>query len=225
MQRETFDLEKRLPSVHLDSVRKYLQIPNILIPDKEVHSRLIVRHPDLRPSNVSVSDDYEITSLIDWQDAVILPMFPQSGVPDLDNLIDSAPNCLETPRLPDDLLALDEDSRPELPGLFYKRQLHHLYMIETSKNNPMHYQALTLLADAKSTIYHAPPGKATKFCSSQVYFLQSIHGPICQLDLQKPLSYWQAQDDILIFECSVQGRESKDNTGPKVIPDARKRGT
>lgn len=143
MQREIYNLGKQIPSFHIDSLRKYLQISSMLIPDEEELIQPVVRHPDLRPSNIFVSDDYEITSLIDWQNAVILPLFLQIGIPDLDNLIDSASNCLKTPQLPDDPSVLDRDSRLGQLELFCKRQLHP-YMTETSKNNPIHYEALTL---------------------------------------------------------------------------------
>nr|POE53459.1 hypothetical protein CFP56_28681 [Quercus suber] len=146
MQRETFNMEKQLPSVHLDSLQKYLQVSSDLIPrgNKEL-IRPVIRHPDLRPSNIFVSDEYEITSLIDWQNATALPLFLHSGIPeDMDNSIDPVSSALETPRLPDDLSALDEDSRLEQLELFQKRHLHHSYMAETSKSNPMHYEALSM---------------------------------------------------------------------------------
>jgi hypothetical protein len=143
MYREIFNLGKQLPSIHLDSLQKYLQTSGKLIPDKEELTRPVIRHPDLRPSNIFVSDDYEITSLIDWQHAVVLPLFLQSGIPDLDDSLDLASDSLEPPRLPDDLSILDEDSRLEQLELFHKRRLQQIYMTETSINNPMHYEALT----------------------------------------------------------------------------------
>lgn len=144
MLREIYNLEKQLPSVHLDSLQKYLKISSQLIPDREELTRPVIRHPDLRPSNIFVSDDYEITSLIDWQNATVLPLFLQSGIPDdLDNS-GSASGCLEIPQLPNDISALGEDSRPEQLELFDKQSLHHIYMTETSKINPTHYEALTL---------------------------------------------------------------------------------
>lgn len=150
MVRETFNLEKQIPSVHLDSLEKYLQISSRLVPDGEALVRPIIRHPDLRPSNILVSDDYEVTSLIDWQYATVLPPFLQSGNPDdLDN--SGTVSSPETPRLPNDKSVLDEDSRPK-----QLEHLNHLYLAETSKNNPTHYEALTLpfvqLEDARSTI-------------------------------------------------------------------------
>lgn len=104
MQRETFNLEKQIPSVHLDSLRKYLQVSSSLIPEGSPELiQAIIRHPDLRPSNIFVSDDYEITSLIDWQHATALPLFLHSGIPDeLNNSFDPVSSSLETPQLPED---------------------------------------------------------------------------------------------------------------------------
>lgn len=146
MQRETFNLEKQLPSVHLDSLQKYLKISSHLIPrgSKEL-IRPVIRHPDLRPSNIFVSDEYEITSLIDWQNATALPLFLHSGIPDdLDNSLDPVSSSLETPRLPEDLSSLSEESRLEQLATFARRHLHYLYMTETSRTNPTHFEALTI---------------------------------------------------------------------------------
>jgi hypothetical protein len=131
MCRDRFNFEKQLPSIHLHSLRKYLKTSGNVIPDGEALSRPVIRHPDLRLSNTFVSDDYGITSLIDWQHAVVLPLFLQFGIPDLDDSIDLASDSLEPPRLPDDSSALDEDSRLEQLGLFYKRQLQRIYTTET----------------------------------------------------------------------------------------------
>ncbi|SMR44865.1 unnamed protein product [Zymoseptoria tritici ST99CH_3D1] len=143
MLRETFNLEKQQPSIHLDSLQKYLKISEALIPSGEALVRPVIRHPDLRPSNIFVSDDYEITSFIDWQNATILPLFLQSGpLDDFDSL--GSASRLETSPRPDGLAASSEDSRLEQLELFSKQQLHHLYMTETSKNNPTHYEALSI---------------------------------------------------------------------------------
>jgi hypothetical protein len=59
MYREIFGLEKQLPSTHLDSLQKYLQTSSRLNPRGEEHNRPVIRHPDLRPRNIFVSDDFE----------------------------------------------------------------------------------------------------------------------------------------------------------------------
>jgi hypothetical protein len=154
MYREIFGLEKQFPSIHLDSLQKYLQTSSGLIPDGEELNRPVIRHPDLRPSNIFVSEDLEITSLIDWQHSVVLPLFLQSGIPDLDGSIELAPNSPESPSLPDNLTACNDDSRQEQLGKFHQRKLHHFYMTETSRHNPMHYEALTLpLSVGRRKIY------------------------------------------------------------------------
>jgi hypothetical protein len=64
MYAEIFNFEKQLPSIHPDSPWKYLPTSNRLIPDGEELIRPVIRNPNLRPSNILVSDDYKITSLI-----------------------------------------------------------------------------------------------------------------------------------------------------------------
>ena len=127
MRRETFNLEKQLPSVHLDSLQKDSQISKHLVPRGDSNlSRPTIRHPDLRPSNIFVSDDFEITSLIDWRHSAILPLFLQSGIPnDLDNSRDSVSKALETSALPREIAELNEDEESQQLQLFAKRQLHH----------------------------------------------------------------------------------------------------
>ena len=144
MRRETFKLEKQLPSVHLDSLRKYLQISKYLVPQGNAgFLRPIIRHPDLRPSNIFVSDDYKITSLIDWQNSTILPLYLHSGIPnDLDNSMDLVSRSLEIPRLPEKTSELSEDERLQQLENFAKRQLHYFYMTETAEHNALHFDTL-----------------------------------------------------------------------------------
>jgi hypothetical protein len=145
MRRETFNLEKQLPSVHLDSLQKYSQISKHLVPHGDPNLlRPTIRHPDLRPSNIFVSDDFEITSLIGWQHSAILPLFLQSGIPnDLDNSRDSVSRALKTPALPREIAELNEDLESQQLQLFAKRQLHHFYITETADKNPQHFDALS----------------------------------------------------------------------------------
>lgn len=144
MRRETFNLEKQRPSVHLDSLQKYSQIFKHLVPQGNTgFLRPIIRHPDLRPSNIFVSDDYKITSLIDWQNSTILPLYLHSGIPsDLDNSMDSVSRSLERPRLSPKIHELSEDERLQQLESFAKRQLHYFYMTETAEHNCLHFDAL-----------------------------------------------------------------------------------
>lgn len=172
MRRETFNLEKQQPSVHQDSLQKYLEVSRHLVP--QANSKLLrptIRHPDLRPSNIFVSDNFEITSLIDWQSSAVLPLYLQSGIPaDLDNSTDAASRAMETPSPPRALTELSEDEALQQLESFAKRQLHHLYMTETANKNPIHFDALTLpfsIGRRKIFQLSSAPGKATTFHSDQ----------------------------------------------------------
>jgi hypothetical protein len=58
--------------------------------------------------------------------------------------MDSASRAMETPALPQAIVELDEADQMQHLELFAKRQVHHSYMTETAKNNPLHFEALTL---------------------------------------------------------------------------------
>ncbi|KAB8259430.1 kinase-like domain-containing protein [Aspergillus pseudonomiae] len=119
LRRDTYNYQ---PQSHLDyigTLKQYLQIATNLIPhgNSTLHCP-VLRHPDLQPNNIFVSDELEISGLIDWQHRTILPLFLQCAIPDsLQNYGDDA-------------------------ELFRKRQLHYLYVKMTSELNPEHYNAL-----------------------------------------------------------------------------------
>ncbi|RMD44046.1 hypothetical protein DV735_g1155, partial [Chaetothyriales sp. CBS 134920] len=101
----------RFPANHLDSLNRYLRIAPYLVPDDTL-SRPVMRHPDLQPNNVFVSDDgrLEITGLIDWQNY----NFDQ----------------------------LEEREQYGQVELLRKRQLHYYYIKATAELNLTHYNAL-----------------------------------------------------------------------------------
>lgn len=144
MRRETFNPEKQQPSVHQDSLQKYLQVSKHLVP--KANSKLlrsIIRHPDLRPSNIFVSDEFEITSLIDWQNSTVLPVCLQSGIPtDLDNSRGSISRAMQAPTLPPVYTDLSEDDQREQLEVLGKRQLHYFYMTEAANKKSPHFDAL-----------------------------------------------------------------------------------
>ncbi|RMY82141.1 hypothetical protein D0862_12113, partial [Hortaea werneckii] len=115
-QRETFNFRKQMPSIHLDSIQKYLQMSKYLIPRAKGLTTPTLRHPDLRPGNIFVSNDFHITALIDWQHSVAQPLFLSCGGES------------------------DTISRLEL-----SRQMHcrEAYVDMTERHNPSHFGALT----------------------------------------------------------------------------------
>ncbi|CAK4034678.1 Hypothetical predicted protein [Lecanosticta acicola] len=134
-QRETFNLEKQLPSVHLDSIQKYLQISKYLVPRAEGLDTPTLRHPDLRPGNIFVSDDFNITALIDWQHSVVQPLFLSCGIPEFLDPQSRPSDTSETSST-----SLQESGGEELERLDHQHQ-GYVEMIE--RHDPSHFKALT----------------------------------------------------------------------------------
>ncbi|KAI4609381.1 hypothetical protein J4E80_008631 [Alternaria sp. BMP 0032] len=144
LRREIYNYQKQSPLDHLACLEKYLRIAPHLIPhDNEALARPTLRHPDLQPNNIIVSDKLEITGLIDWQHCAILPLFLQCGIPNsLQNYGDAVSESLEVPELPPNFEDLSEREQFEQAVLLRRRQLHYYYIAKTAELNPIHYDAL-----------------------------------------------------------------------------------
>jgi hypothetical protein len=119
-------------------------VPYLIPNSNDTLTRPTLRHPDLQPNNVFVSDDLRITGLIDWQHCAILPLFLQCGVPNsLQNYGDSVSESLTTPELPPGFDELSDSEQFQEVLLLRRRQLHYFYVAATAKLNPVHYDALT----------------------------------------------------------------------------------
>jgi len=145
LRRETYDYKKQSPSVHVENLEKYLQIASYLIPnDNPALCRPTIRHPDFQPNNILVSEDLEITGVIDWQHCVILPLFLQCGIPNsFQNYGDTVSESLVPPELPPDFDGLSEREKYEQVQVLRRRQLHYFYVANTEMMNPLHYDALS----------------------------------------------------------------------------------
>ncbi|KAJ5366457.1 hypothetical protein N7541_000398 [Penicillium brevicompactum] len=143
LHREIYNYQTQSPFEHIASLKKYLHIATYLIPqNNSTITRPVMRHPDLQPNNIFVSDKLEITGLIDWQHSVVLPL-PQCGIPrSLQNYSNEVSESLQIPRFPDNINDLEEREQFEQVELLRRRQLHHSYVNFTAKSNSEHYDAL-----------------------------------------------------------------------------------
>ncbi|EUC48494.1 hypothetical protein COCMIDRAFT_87131 [Bipolaris oryzae ATCC 44560] len=145
LHREVHGYQLQSPSEHLSNLEKYLRTVPHLIPDGNstlVHPTM--RHPDLQLNNIFVSDDFSITSVIDWQHCTILPLFLQCGIPNsIQNYGDSISESLTFPDLPPNFDELSEYAQSQETELLRRRQLHYFYVAATASLNPTHYDALT----------------------------------------------------------------------------------
>ena len=143
VRRELYGYQKLDPRIHITSIQTYLQIAHLLIPKEREMSEPTIRHPDLQPSNIFVSATLDIVGVIDWQHAVILPLFLQSGIPDsLQNYSDPVSDALTLPSLPANIDSLEAKQQLQEQEILRKRQLHYHYFRETAMQNPVHQAAL-----------------------------------------------------------------------------------
>ncbi|TKX19758.1 hypothetical protein C1H76_7956 [Elsinoe australis] len=144
MRRETFDCKEQSPQDQIKALNAYLRLAHHLVPSHNPSLlRPTLRHPDLSPNNIFVSDKYEITGFIDWQHSAILPLFLHCGIPgSFQNHGDPMSETLQMPELPLNFAELDEREQCNETELLKKRQTHYYYMVGTSVHNQPHLDAL-----------------------------------------------------------------------------------
>lgn len=121
----------------------YLQIADRLVPREAFLTRPMLRHPDLNPNNIFISDEADIVGLIDWQHSKILPLFLQAGVPaHLQYYGDPVSEDLAQPQLPQDIDDSEAEDREKEFELYRRRHVHFYYVGATAKHNDRHFKAL-----------------------------------------------------------------------------------
>lgn len=104
-----------------------------------------MRHPDLQPNNILLSDSLDIIGLIDWQHATIVPLCLAAGIPkDFHNYGDPESEKLVQPArdLPSDFDLLSPDEQAFVKEVHIRRLNHFLYAALTLRHNDEHYDAI-----------------------------------------------------------------------------------
>jgi hypothetical protein len=145
MNREIYDYQKVSPEEHLKHLDSYLQIaPHIISPEDHASIKPTLRHPDLQPNNIFVSEDLRIQHIIDWQHASIQPLTLVANIPkSFQNYGDDISERSIKPELPNDLDSLDEIEQENARELYRRRQIHYFYLHTTRLRNLPHFEALT----------------------------------------------------------------------------------
>ena len=146
-RREYYNYEKQPPSDHAENLRRYLLLAPSLVPDDDSLSAFCIRHPDLTDSNLKVStgpNGLQILSILDWQYAVVLPLFLHAGMPDvIQNEEDEVSRSMAEPKLPDDFDKLSKEKQEWETELLRRRRLvHYYYNLSTATYNRIHHKGL-----------------------------------------------------------------------------------
>lgn len=145
LYRVVYNYQKVTPDIRIKSLQDYLKIARFLVPDDEEMNRPTIRHPDLSPGNVLVSDSGEIMSMIDWQQCVVLPLFLEARVPyHFQNWGDEVSENNRPPKLPENFESLSDEDKAEQKEIYRRRQLHFFYLGHTSRINRRHYNAIRI---------------------------------------------------------------------------------
>ncbi|KAF2498771.1 kinase subdomain-containing protein [Lophium mytilinum] len=141
--REELNFQKSSPVEHATNIQKYLGLVQHLVPKEKAFLRPTLRHPDLQPQNIFVSDTLDIVGVIDWQHCSVLPLFLAYGIPKyFQNHGDEQSLIFVAPKLPGNLEDMDEEDRAAEMEQYRRRHLHFFYLGFTSKYNKPHWDAL-----------------------------------------------------------------------------------
>ncbi len=133
------------PNTHLSLLSKYLTIAPHLVPQEQRLSAPTLRHPDLSLANVFlVPNSTKISSIIDWQDAAVLPLFMQAGYPAFCEHDTSRPQSLAKPVLPENFDQMSSADKQIAMAKFRLEEANVYYTAATGLGNPAHLRALRL---------------------------------------------------------------------------------
>ncbi|KAK2732329.1 hypothetical protein FQN57_002945 [Myotisia sp. PD_48] len=133
------------PSEHLSLLSKFLKLaPNILLPEPQQNSP-ILRHPDLSSPNILLAPgSTKIVSIIDWQDAIIFPLFLRAGYPKFCEHDSSKPQTPKLPTLPANFDTLSPEEQLRARAEFRLEEINLYYTAATGIHNKLHTSALRI---------------------------------------------------------------------------------
>ena len=132
------------PSEHTSLLSQFLELaPHLIRPGP--FSSPTLRHPDLSLSNILLApESTKITSIIDWQDAVIFPRFMQAGYPAFCEHDSSQPQSLQIPSLPDNFEEMDIEQQRQIRATLRLEEANLFYIAATGVYNDEHMDLLKL---------------------------------------------------------------------------------
>lgn len=141
--REFYGRRKVDPEVQIHHLQNYLKVAPYLVPEAKELTVPTIRHPDLSPSNILVSESGDITGLIDWQYTTVLPLFLQAKIPKhFQNYGDDDSENFRPPKLADHFVDMSSSEKEAEMEIYRRRQVHYFYLGCTSQLNKAHFNAM-----------------------------------------------------------------------------------
>jgi hypothetical protein len=133
------------PNEHMSLLSKSLEAAPFLIPSESTLSAPTLRHPDLSLANILlVPGSTKIASIIDWQDAIIFPLFMQAGYPAFCKHDSSRPQSLKIPTLPAEIDRMSAEEQLQAKSKFRLEEANLYYTAATGIHNDQHLKALRI---------------------------------------------------------------------------------
>ncbi|KAG9239441.1 hypothetical protein BJ875DRAFT_501313 [Amylocarpus encephaloides] len=134
-------------------IKAYAPPPPAMVPPQssdDTHSPTL--HPDLHLDNVFVDpESKQITRVIDWQSAAILPLFYQCRVPTMFRHQGPVSSGMTIwPKRSENYHSLEQDEKEMIDNLIGSECLHKYYLAITHNKNPGHQAALQLQDDVRT---------------------------------------------------------------------------
>ncbi|PYH58589.1 aminoglycoside phosphotransferase family protein [Aspergillus niger CBS 101883] len=138
----TSDIE---PSEYTSLLSKFLKLAPSLVPTNPDHTSPILRHPDLNLNNILLApNSAKITSIIDWQDSIIFPLFMQAGYPAFCEHDSSKTQSLQILSLPDNFPNMSSEEQMEAKAEFRSEEANLYYTAATGLYNDIHWSTLKI---------------------------------------------------------------------------------
>ena len=186
LYREFYGHQKVDPQVHISHLSDYLKVTSHLAPQAKQLNVPTIRHPDLSPSNIFISNSGDIAGILDWQHTTILPIFLQAKIPKhFQNYGDDDSEILRRPKLAENFATMNDSDREIEMEVYRRRQVHYYYVGYTSQLNKPHFHAM---------------GKYDLVLRSQLYDTASRpwegDKTSLQAELIKTISRWSEIDSV-----------------------------
>ncbi|KAF1851151.1 uncharacterized protein K460DRAFT_28798 [Cucurbitaria berberidis CBS 394.84] len=137
--------DPELPEDAIHLLAKYEQVAPLLTPasNDESSATKLLWHPDLHLDNVFVDPvSHKITSIVDWQSAVVAPLFYQSGVHRAFRYYKTVQEGWVMPEKPENFDTLRPEEQKQIDRNLESETIHKYYELQTMKRAPLHWDVL-----------------------------------------------------------------------------------